>query len=112
MVESATGVTRQTVKRIAALLGIGEEQVVHRALRELAAKVLPNYERNDAPLTAARIHEIRQRIPQGEKGSLSFNLFESDRMRCAAKSLARLKKFRGRLPANFTFGRDETHRKA
>jgi hypothetical protein len=46
-VDSVSGVTRKTVKRLA--LGVDETQAIHQALRELAAKVLPQYEQDDAP---------------------------------------------------------------
>ena len=80
MDDSAAGVTRQTVKRMAAFLGIDEAQVIHRALRELAAKVLPNYERDDGPLTVVQIREIRRHIPKGKKRSASSTLFEPARL--------------------------------
>ena len=34
--DSATGVTRTTTKRLADVLGVGETQVIHLALHELA----------------------------------------------------------------------------
>ncbi len=50
---SATGVARETAKRVAERLGVNETQVIHLALRELAARVLPQYEADDGPLTAS-----------------------------------------------------------
>lgn len=38
--DSATGVTRATVKRLANKLGLDETQVIHLALRTMALKIL------------------------------------------------------------------------
>ena len=39
-IDSATGVTRTTTKRLAEVLGVDETQVIHLALQELATKHL------------------------------------------------------------------------
>src|SRR5690606_1774653 len=66
-VDSSTGVTRETAKRLAEHLGVDETQAIHRALHELAVRVLPQYEADDGPLTAAQVRQIRKRAPQGGK---------------------------------------------
>ena len=76
--DSLTGVTRDTAKRIAKALGVDETQAIHRALRELAIKVLPQYERDDGPLTAVQMQRIRQRAPQGTKRSVRSSLIETE----------------------------------
>ena len=76
--DSLTGVTRDTAKRIAKALGVDETQAIHRALRELATKVLPQYERDDGPLTAVQMQRIRQRAPQGKKRSIRSSLIETE----------------------------------
>lgn len=75
-VDSATGVTRETAKRLAEYLGVDETQAIHRALHELAARVLPQYEADDGPLTAAQVRQIKKRVPQGGKRSLRSSLFD------------------------------------
>jgi hypothetical protein len=74
--DSTTGVTRNTAKRLAQRLGVDETQVIHLALREMAVKLLPQYEADDAALTAAQMRQIRKRAPQGKKRSLRSSLFE------------------------------------
>ena len=74
-IDSATGVTRETAKKLAQRLGVDETQAIHRALHELAVKLLPQYEADDGPLTAAQLRQIRQRVPQGGKRSVRSNLF-------------------------------------
>jgi len=64
-VDSSTGVTRQTAKRLAEHLGVDETQAIHHALRELAVRVLPQYEADDGPLTAAQVRQIKKRAAQG-----------------------------------------------
>ena len=61
-VDSASGVTRKTVKRLAKYLGVDETQAIHQALQELAAKVLPQYERDDGPVSAAQVRQIKKRM--------------------------------------------------
>ena len=75
-VDSTTGVTRKTAKRLAEHLGVDETQVIHRALRELAMRVLPQYEPDDGPLSAAQVRQIRKRIPQGTKRSIRSSLLD------------------------------------
>lgn len=58
--DSTTGVTRKTAKRLAEALGVDETQAIHLALHDLAVKVLPQYEPDDGPLTAAQMRQIRK----------------------------------------------------
>lgn len=74
---SATGVTRETAKRIAERLGVDETQAIHFALSKLAAEVLPQYEADDGPLTASQLRQIRKRVPQGARRSVRSSLFEA-----------------------------------
>lgn len=75
-VDSATGVTRETAKRLAEYLGVDETQAIHRALHELAARVLPQYEADGGPLTATQLRQIKKRVPQGGKRSVRSSLFD------------------------------------
>ncbi len=74
--DSATGVSRATAKRIAEYLGIDETQAIHLALHEMAVRLLPQYEADDGPLTAAQIRQIKKIVPQGKKRSVRSSLFE------------------------------------
>lgn len=76
--DSATGVTRETAKKLAARLGVDETQAIHHALHELAVKLLPQYEADDGPLTAAQVRQIRKHAPQGGKRSVRSSLFEME----------------------------------
>lgn len=58
--DSTTGVTRHMAKRLAE----------HLALHEMEVKLLPQYEADDAPLTAAQMRQIKKRAPQGMKQSV------------------------------------------
>ncbi|MBI5912679.1 MAG: hypothetical protein HY848_22335 [Betaproteobacteria bacterium] len=77
-VDSATGVSRETAKRLAAQLGVDETQAIHRALHELAVRVLPQYEQDDGPLTAAQVRQIKNRVPQSTKRSVRSSLIETE----------------------------------
>jgi hypothetical protein len=77
-VDSATGVTRETAKRLAEQLGVDETQAIHRALHELAVKVLPQYEADDGPLTATQVRQIKKQAQQGGKHSVRSSLFDTE----------------------------------
>lgn len=74
--DSTTGVTRNTAKRLAERLGVDETQVIHLALHNMAVKLLPQYEADDGALTAAQMRQIKKRAPQGKKRSVRSSLFE------------------------------------
>lgn len=73
-VDSASGVTRDTAKRLAEYLGVDETQAIHQALHDLAAKVLPQYEKDNGPLSAAQVRQIKKRVPQGTKRAVRSTL--------------------------------------
>jgi hypothetical protein len=77
-VDSATGVSRETAKRLAAQLGVDETQAIHQALHDLAVRVLPQYEQDDGPLTAAQVRQIKKRVPQRTKRSVRSSLIETE----------------------------------
>jgi hypothetical protein len=76
--DSATGVTRDTAKRLADRLGVDETQAIHLALHDMAVKLLPQYEPDDGPLTATQLRQIKKRVPQGKKRSVRSSLFEAE----------------------------------
>ena len=73
--DSATGVTRETAKRLAERLGVDETQAIHLALHDMAVRLLPQYEADGGPLTATQMRQIRKRVPQGKKRSVRSSLF-------------------------------------
>ncbi len=77
-VDNATGVTRETAKRLAIRLGVDETQAIHMALRNMAVKLLPQYEADGGPLTAAQLRQIKKQVPQGARRSVRSSLFELD----------------------------------
>lgn len=76
--DSPTGVTRETAKRLAERLGVDETQVIHLALHQLAVKILPQYEQDDGPLTAAQVRQIKKLVPAVKKRSVRSSLFEPE----------------------------------
>ena len=74
--DSTTGVTRDTAKRLAERLGVDETQAIHLALHDMAVKLLPQYEADEGPLTAAQLRQIKKRVPQGKKKSVRSSLFD------------------------------------
>jgi len=74
--DSATGVSRDTAKRLAQRLGVDETQTIHLALRNMAVRLLPQYEADAGPLTAAQVRLIKKRVPQRKNRSVRSSLFE------------------------------------
>lgn len=68
------GVTRSTMRKLAAELDLNETQVVHVALRRLADSVLPAYEPDDGPLNAKQLATIRRLAGRQEVRSISSTL--------------------------------------
>lgn len=77
-IDSATGVTRETAKRLAEHLGVDETQAIHRALRELAVRLLPQYEADEGRLSATQVAQIKKSAPQDGKRSVRSSLFDAD----------------------------------
>ena len=76
--DSPAGVTRETAKRLAERLGVDETQVIHLALHQLAVKILPQYEQDGGPLTAAQVRQIKKLLPAEKKRSVRSSLFETE----------------------------------
>jgi hypothetical protein len=76
--DSATGITRETAKRLAEQLGVDETQAIHRALHDLAVKLLPQYEADDGQLTGTQVRQIKKLVPQGGKRSVRSSLFDTE----------------------------------
>ena len=68
--DSATGVTRDTAKRLAERLGVDETQAIHLALHDMAAKLLPQYGADEGPLTPAQIRQIKSAARQEAFGAI------------------------------------------
>ncbi len=73
--DSDNGISRATLSQLAATLGIKDTQVLHYAVRQLAREVLPFYEADDGPLSAAQLREIRKSSPRGKRQSVKSSLF-------------------------------------
>jgi hypothetical protein len=61
------GVTRKTVKTIAARFDLSETEIVHMALSRMAKEELPAYKPDDGPLSARRraAKVARAALPKG-----------------------------------------------
>jgi hypothetical protein len=77
--DSATGITRTTAKRLAAVLGVDETQVIHLALHELATKFLPQYEADAGVLTKAQLNQVKKSAPKAKGGKVLSRLFEQEK---------------------------------
>ena len=74
--DSASGVTRDTAKRIAEHLGVDETQAIHLALQDMAVRLLPQYDADEGALTASQMRQIRKQVPQGKRRTVRSSLFE------------------------------------
>ena len=73
--DSPAGVTRGTTQRLAKALGVDETQAIHLALRQMAVRVLPQYEPDDGPLTAAQLKQIRKLAGKVDTSGVRSGLF-------------------------------------
>jgi hypothetical protein len=68
--DTASSVTRSTVKALAKELEVNETQVIHMALSKFATDVLPAYAPDEGPLTAKQIRALREdaqkHLPKGK----------------------------------------------
>lgn len=76
--DSSTGVTRHTAQRLAEYLGVGETQMIHMALHELALQHLPQYEPDDGALTKKQISKLKKTAPKAQGGKVLSSLFGED----------------------------------
>ena len=60
--DTTSGITRQTLKRLAKVLDVAESEVIHRALAKYAQENLPRYEPDDGPLTRGQHRSITARV--------------------------------------------------
>jgi antitoxin component of RelBE/YafQ-DinJ toxin-antitoxin module len=72
--DSASGISRATLTRIARRLGFTETQVVHLALRKLAQEVLPAYEADDGAVRADTLRALRKRESQRRVKSVASSI--------------------------------------
>jgi hypothetical protein len=76
--DSSAGVTRQTAKRMARVLGVDETQVIHLALHEMAVRILPQYVADDGPLTEAQVKQIQKAAGAVSRAPVRSSLIDSD----------------------------------
>jgi hypothetical protein len=75
--DSPNGVSRATMAQLADHLGFNETQVMHFALKRLAQEVLPAYERDEGPVSAATLKALKKREPQGRRKIVASSLIRT-----------------------------------
>lgn len=73
--DTATAISRATLSRLAACVGMSETKTIHYALKLLSQKESTAYEPDDGGLTARQIAVIRKLVPQGRMQSIKSSLF-------------------------------------
>jgi len=76
--DSPAGVTRATAQRLAKALGVDETQAIHMALRQMAVRVLPQYEADEGPLTAVQARQVRKLAGQVGTRQVRSSLFGTE----------------------------------
>ena len=68
--DSPYGITRDTLKVLAAALGMPETTIIHLAVSRFAQDVLPQYESDDGPPSAQDLAWLRktakEKLPKGK----------------------------------------------
>jgi hypothetical protein len=73
--DTPTGVSRDTAKRLASVLGLDETQTIHLAMRQLADKHLPRYEADNGMVTARQLERIRRAAGDRKPTKVKSSLF-------------------------------------
>ena len=60
--DTTSGVTRNTLRRLAKLLDVAESEVIHRALAKYAHENLPRYEPDDGPVSDTQHRSIAVQV--------------------------------------------------
>lgn len=55
---------------------MNETPAIHQTPHELPVKLLPQYEADDGPMTAAQLRQIRKAVPQNSKRAVRSSLRE------------------------------------
>lgn len=66
--DSAQGVTRETLEKMAAKLNMNSTEVIHHALAKLAMHIFPAYEPDEGPLSDEDMARIRSAAGPQEFG--------------------------------------------
>ena len=70
--DSPYGITRETLKALSEEMDISETMVIHLAVSRFAMEVLPAYEADDGPLSAADLAWVRKiALPLLPKGKVT-----------------------------------------
>jgi len=68
--DTSYGVTRETLKALAAELDTTETMVIHLAVSRFAKEILPSYEADDGPLSSPYLAWLervaREQLPKGK----------------------------------------------
>jgi len=61
-VDSSDGITREMLKKLARVLGVSETAAMHKAMAEFAQRHVPQYPKDDGPLTDAQYLKIDEMV--------------------------------------------------
>ena len=87
--DTASGITRKTLKRLANALDVAESEVIHRALAKYAQENLPRYELDDGPLTKAQHSAIASQVKRRHGRAQTIEtLFDERKRRPRARTQA------------------------
>ncbi len=71
--DTPTGVSNITIESLMDLTGLTKTEVTHLALRQMADRYIPRYEKDDGPLTVQQIDAIRDASSATNIPEESFN---------------------------------------
>ena len=60
--DSSDGISREMLKKLARVLGVSETAAMHKAMAELAQRHVPQYPKDDGPLTDPQYVEINELV--------------------------------------------------
>jgi len=79
--DTTSGITRNTLRRLAKLMDVAESEVIHRALAKYAHENLPRYEPDDGPLSDSQHRSIAAKVLRQHGEAKAIETLFDDRAR-------------------------------
>ena len=94
--DSREGISRATMKKIARALDLSETAALHRALVEYAQRFVPQYPRDDGPLSESQHRKIAEIVRKHGYATVIASLFEEPTSARASRAPKRVSASRSR----------------
>ena len=95
--DSREGITRKTLKQLAQALDVSETAAIHKALVEYARAHVPQYPRDDGPLSATQLRKISGIVRKKHgNANITVSLLDEPVRKVGTRASKRVSAARGR----------------